>query len=448
MYKQKNGQTVYPFDPKTSPQTVLITRGRVIDPVNKTDDVMNVALKDGKILSVSKELPDGFTPDITIDAKGLWVVPGLMDLHVHLREPGREDKETIDTGTRAAAAGGFTGIACMPNTNPVLDEESKIRYVVQRGERCPCRIYPIGAITKNQEGEALSPFSEMVNAGARAFSDDGKSVYRSSMMRNAFSYSKSFNIPIMCHCEDPDLSNGGHMNESSVSTKLGIRGIPSISEEVIVARDIMLAEYLGARVHICHVSTAGSVQLIRWAKKRGVQVTCETCPHYFVFIDEDCSTFNTNMKMNPPLRTAKDREAIIKGIEDGTIDIIVSDHAPHCAEEKDVEFDNAAFGVIGMETMLGAAITYLINKKVISPTDLIQKMSVNPNRIFSLSGGSLSVGNVADVTVIDPKAKWKVDPSTFYSKARNCIFEDIELTGFARYTILEGKIVYERKTEE
>lgn len=447
MYKQKNGQIVYPFDPKAQPQAILITKGKVVDPVNKINDVMNVALKDGKILSIAKNLPDGFSPDITIDAKGLWVVPGLMDLHVHLREPGREDKETIDTGTRAAAAGGFTGIACMPNTNPVLDEESKIRYVVQRGERCPCRIYPIGAITKNQEGEALSPFAEMVSAGARAFSDDGKSVYRSSMMRNVLSYSKSFNVPIVCHCEDPDLSAGGHMNESNVSTRLGIRGIPSIAEEVIVARDIMLAEYLGARVHICHVSTAGSVQLIRWAKKRGAQVTCETCPHYFVFIDEDCSTYDTNKKMNPPLRTAVDREAVINGLADGTIDIIVSDHAPHCAEEKDVEFDAAAFGVIGMETMLGAAITYLVKKDVISPTDLINKMSVIPNRIFGLSGGSLSVGSIADITVIDPKTKWEVDPSSFYSKSRNCIFTGMALTGFARWTILEGKVVYERKVE-
>jgi dihydroorotase len=288
----------------------------------------------------------------------------------------------------------------------------------------------------------------MVDAGARAFSDDGKSVYRSSMMRNAFSYSKSFNVPIMCHCEDPDLSNGGHMNESSVSTRLGIRGIPSISEEVIVARDIMLAEYLGARVHICHVSTAGSVQLIRWAKKRGAKVTCETCPHYFVFIDNDCSTYDTNMKMNPPLRTAKDRKAVLNGIKDGTIDIIVSDHAPHCAEEKDVEFDNAAFGVIGMETMLGAAITYLVKKKVISPTDLVNKMSVVPHRIFGLPGGSLAKGSIADITVIDPKTKWKVDPSTFFSKGRNSVFTGMELTGFARWTILEGKIVYERKREE
>lgn len=448
MFKQRNGQTIYPFDPKKLAKAILITNGKVIDPVNNIDDVMNVALKDGKILSVSKDLPDKFSPDITIDAKGLWVVPGLIDLHVHLREPGREDQETIDTGTRAAAAGGFTGIACMPNTNPVLDEESKIRYVVQRGEHCPCRIYPIGAITKNQEGKSLSPFSEMVRAGARAFSDDGKSVYKSNMMRNALDYSKSFNVPIVCHCEDPDLSDGGHMNESNVSTRLGIRGVPSIAEEVIVARDIMLAEYLGARVHICHVSTAGSVQLIRWAKKRGAQVTCETCPHYFVFIDEDCSTYDTNKKMNPPLRTAVDREAVIKGLADGTIDIIVSDHAPHCAEEKDVEFDNAAFGVIGMETMLGAAITYLVNKDVISPTDIINKMSVIPNRIFGLSGGSLSRGNVADVTVIDPKTKWKVDPTSFYSKGRNCVFTGTELTGFARWTILEGKIVYERKVEE
>ncbi len=444
MLKKENGQTIFSIDPESHPPALLIQNGRVIDPVNNVDENLTVAIQDGKILSVTKEAPAGFAADTIIDAAGMWVVPGLVDLHVHLREPGREDKETIKSGLQAAAAGGFTTVACMPNTNPVLDEESKIRYVVQRGEGCPSRVYPIGSITKNLDGEQLSPFGEMIRAGAKAFSDDGKSVYRSHIMRNALNYSKSFNVPIISHCEDPDLADKGHMNESNVSTRLGIRGIPSISEEVIVARDIMLAEYTEARLHICHVSTAGSVQLIRWAKKRGAQVTCETCPHYFVFTDEDLETYDTHKKMNPPLRTPYDKKAVIAGIEDGTIDIIVSDHAPHCAEEKDVEFNAASFGVIGLETSLSATITYLVKKKLLSRSGLVEKMSVIPNRIFNLEGGSLSQNAVADVTIIDPDATWKVAPSYFYSKSRNSAFEGMELTGLARWTILGGKVVYER----
>ncbi len=444
MLKKDNGQTIFPFDAESRHPAILIRNGRVIDPVNAIDENLTVAVQDGRILSVGNEAPADFKPDTVIDAAGLWVVPGLVDLHVHLREPGREDKETIKTGLQAAAAGGFTAVACMPNTNPVLDEESKIRYVVQRGEDCPCRVYPIGAITKNQDGENIAPFGEMVRAGAKAFSDDGGSVYRSNIMRNALNYSKSFRVPIISHCEDPDLTDGGHMNESNMSTLLGLRGIPSISEEIIVARDIMLAEYTEARLHVCHVSTAGSVQLIRWAKRRGAQVTCETCPHYFVYTDEDLKTYDTYKKMNPPLRTPKDRDAVIAGIKDGAIDIIVSDHAPHCAEEKDVEFNAAAFGVIGLETSLGVAITYLVKKEIISPSDLVTKMSVLPNRIFSTDGGTLSQNAVADITIIDPDASWKVDPSFFYSKSRNCAFDGMELTGFARWTILGGKVVYER----
>lgn len=445
MIKKENGQIIYPVDPDAKPPALLITNGRVIDPANSIDDCLTIAVRDGAILSVGREAPAGFSPDTVIDAAGLWVVPGMVDLHVHLREPGREDKETIESGTQAAAAGGFTAVACMPNTNPVLDEESKIRYVVQRGERCPSRIYPVGSITKNLAGEQLSPFGEMIRAGAKAFSDDGRSVYRSNIMRHALNYAKPFNVPIMSHCEDPDLADGGHMNESTVSTRLGIRGIPSISEEIIVARDIMLAEYTQARLHVCHVSTAGSVQLIRWAKKRGAKVTCETCPHYFVFTDEDLLTYDTHKKMNPPLRTPRDREAVVAGLADGTIDIIVSDHAPHCAEEKDVEFDAASFGVIGLETSLGAALTYLVHTQTITPSDLIHKMSVIPNRIFNLSGGTLSPDTAADITIIDPDATWTVDPSCFYSKSRNTPFEGMSLKGFARRTILGGKIVYERK---
>jgi dihydroorotase len=367
-----------------------------------------------------------------------------MDMHVHLREPGREDKETIETGTQAAAAGGFTAVSCMPNTTPALDEESKIRYVMLRAEGCPSRLFPIGAITTGLAGETLAPMGEMINAGAKAVSDDGRPVANSSLMRNALNYSKSFDIPVICHCEDLALSQKGHMNEGIYSTRLGVRGIPTIAEEIVVARDICLAEYTGARIHIAHVSTAGSVRLIADAKKRGVKVTAETCPHYITLVDTDIGMYDTNKKMNPPLRTAADRAAIIQGLCDGIIDVIASDHAPHVAEEKEVEFDAAAFGVIGLETSLGVVLTYLVDKNLLMPSDLVEKMSLNPNKILGCSGGTLSVGAQADITIIDPKAAWKVDANRFFSKSRNTAFAGFELKGCAMQTILQGRVVFER----
>ncbi|MCU0608219.1 MAG: dihydroorotase [Chitinispirillaceae bacterium] len=440
---KKNGATLYPPDLTKPAEPVVIRKGRVIDPANGIDDILDVAIDKGVIVAIGKELP-GFANAKTIGATGRWVMPGLMDMHVHLREPGREDKETIETGTSAAAAGGFTAVACMPNTNPVLDEESKIRYVIQRGEGCASRIFPIGAITKELAGDELSPMGEMVRVGARAVSDDGKSVARSSIMRNALNYSKSFDIPVICHSEDTDLSQKGHMNEGVMSTRLGIRGIPTIAEEIGVARDLLLAEYTGARIHIAHVSTAGSVRLVRDAKKRGVKVTAETCPHYFTLCDTDIGDYDTNKKMNPPLRTAADRAAIIEGLCDGTIDVIASDHAPHVSEEKDVEFDAAAFGVVGLETSLAVAITYLVDRDLLVPSDIVEKMSLNPNRILKLPGGTLSIGAAADITIVSPKALWTVDPDNFFSKARNTAFAGCQLSGFACCTILDGRVVFER----
>lgn len=443
---KKQGNTVYyPFNGSKKVQPILLVNGRLIDPENNLDGICHLLIEDGKIKSISEQIP-AFSSDLqTVDVRNKWIVPGLMDMHVHLREPGREDKETIATGTQAAAAGGFTSVACMPNTTPALDEESKIRYVIQHGEDCPCRIYPIGAITKGLEGEELAPMGEMVKTGAKAVSDDGKSVTRSNLMRNALNYSKSFNIPVICHCEDVALSQKGHMNEGIVSTRLGIRGIPAIAEEIIVARDLLLAEYTGARVHIAHVSTAGSVRLVRDAKERGVKVTAETCPHYFTLTDEDVGPYDTNKKMNPPLRTAKDREAVIAGLLDGTIDVIASDHAPHVSEEKDVEFDAAAFGVIGLETSVGIVMTYLVAKGLLSPSDMVRKMSVEPNRIMGLSGGTLSSGAIADITIIDPEANWKVNPEHFFSKSRNTAFSGFSLKGYAWMTILGGQIVFRRE---
>jgi dihydroorotase len=444
MLRKPNGAVINTPDWSKPAESLVITGGRVIDPANRIDDTLAIAIRDGRIVSVSKEIPQEFAKAKPIDAKGKWVVPGLMDMHVHLREPGREDKETIETGTQAAAAGGFTAVACMPNTNPVLDEEAKIRYVIQRGEGCAARVFPIGAITKGSEGEELAPMGEMVRVGARGVSDDGKAVEKSNIMRNALNYSKSFNIPVICHCEDTGLSQKGHMNEGVVSTRMGVRGIPAIAEEIGVARDLLLAEYTGARIHIAHVSTAGSVRMIRDARKRGVRVTAETCPHYFTLIDADIGKYDTNKKMNPPLRTAADRQAIIEGLADGTLDVIASDHAPHVSEEKDVEFDAAAFGVAGLETSLGVVMTYLVDKNLILPADLVEKMSVSPNKILGLPGGTLSVGKAADITIIDPKAVWKVDSRQFFSKARNTAFEGFQLKGLACCTVLDGRVVFER----
>jgi dihydroorotase len=368
-----------------------------------------------------------------------------MDMHVHLREPGYEYKETIETGSNAAAAGGFTSIACMPNTNPVLDNDSIIQYILDRGKTCPCRLYPVGSITKNLQGKEITPFATLQNSGVKAFSDDGKSVYRSDIMLNALKISKELDVPILAHCEDQDLVKYGHLNKGPGSSKMKIQCIPAVSEDVMVARDILLAEFTGARLHICHVSTEGSVALIRWAKGRGIHVSCETCPHYFVFIEDDSTSSNTNKKMNPPLKSEKDRNAIIEGLSDGTIDVIASDHAPHSIQDKNVDFRDAPFGVIGMETMVGAVITFLTEKQILSPKELVNKMSIMPNKILGLSGGSLTPQSNADITIIDPKTKWRVDSSLFFSKSKNAIFDGMDLTGFTRFTILGGRLVYERK---
>jgi dihydroorotase len=444
MPERKSGRILNPKSSSTPLQSILIKNGRVIDPANAIDGRMCVGIEGGRIAWLAPEPPANFIAQREIDAAGMWVVPGLMDMHVHLREPGREDKETIETGTQAACAGGFTAIACMPNTNPVLDEESKIRYVTQRAQDCVCRVFPIGSITKGLSGEELSPFGEMVRAGARAVSDDGKSVRKSNIMRNALNYSKSFQIPVICHCEDSDLSHGGHMNEGAMSSLLGVWGMPSIAEEIIVSRDILLASYTGARIHIAHVSTEGSIRIIRQAKQQGILVTCETCPHYIALTESDLSSYNTNMKMNPPLRTERDRLAVLEGLADGTIDVIASDHAPHVSEEKDVEFDAAAFGVIGLETSLAVTMTSLIAKEALSPSEIVKKMSLMPNRILGLDGGTLSKGKAADITIIDPNARWTIDSRQFYSKGRNTPFNGFESQGRAVYTLLGGSVVFER----
>jgi dihydroorotase len=445
MLHRPGAQIVYPMTHPHTYTSVCISNARVISPADGIDDIRTVCIKGTSIESLGAPEADTPPADVHIDAQGCWLIPGITDMHVHLREPGREDKETIATGTNAAAAGGITAVACMPNTTPALDEESSIRYVRQRAAQCASKIYPVGAITKRLAGEELAPFGEMVQAGACAVTDDHNSVKNADMMKNACNYAKNFDIPLICHCEDTSLSRGGHMNESEMSTRLGIPGIPSLAEEVITARDIMIAEYTGARVHIAHVSTAGAVELIREAKHRGVQVTAETCPHYISLTDEALADFDTHKKMNPPLRTAHDRAAVIQGLIDGTIDVITTDHAPHVSEEKkEVEFIQAAFGVIGMETSVGIALTHLVAPGHLSPSALVEKMCVAPNRILSRPGGTLAAGAPADIALIAPQQRWVVDPTAFYSKARNCPFEGWELTGCCVATICEGRVVYTR----
>jgi dihydroorotase len=435
-----NFSSVYPLD-NNEIQRIVIRNGRLLDPSTGKDSVEDIALEGGKILKVGN-IPADYETDREIDASGCWVTPGLLDLHVHLREPGGEDKETIDTGTAAAAAGGFTGVVSMPNTNPVTDTEAKIRYIKFQSEKSPCRVYPSGSITKGLKGEELSPFSEMIEAGAKAVSDDGRSVYRSDMLKNGLNYAKMFDIPVLCHCEDADLAKGA-MNESEVSTRLGIPGIPTISEDIDVARHIMTAEYTGASIHICHVSSAGAIAQIRFGKERGVKVTAETAPHYFTYIDEDIGSYNTSRKMNPPLRGARDRAAVIEALKDGTLDIIASDHAPHTLEDKEGEFDSAAFGVVGLETMVAATITALVKTDIITPLEMVDKMSTTPHKILGVKGGTLQEGEIADITIIDPKTEWKVDSTQFFTKGRNCAFEGETLTGRSITTILGGQVVFE-----
>jgi len=358
---------------------------------------------------------------------------------VHLREPGYEYKETIATGTAAAKAGGFTAVCCMPNTNPVNDTRSVTEFILsQAGKSASARVYPIGAITKGSKGEELAEMGELHDAGCVGISDDGKPVMSAAVMRRAMEYSKIFDIAVISHCEDASLAGKGVMNEGFVSTELGLRGIPNAAEDVMTGRDILLAELTGARLHICHVSTAGSVRLIREAKQRGVRVTAETCPHYFTLTEDAVRGYNTMAKMNPPLRTAEDVAAIKQGLKDGTLDVIVTDHAPHGLDEKSGEFDAAPFGIVGLETSVGLSLN-LVREGVLTIADAVRRMSLNPAAILKLDKGTLSVGAVADITVIDPDLEWTVDASQFKSRSKNTPFNGWKLKGRAVQTIVGGK---------
>jgi dihydroorotase len=421
---------------------LLIRGGRVIDPASGRDELADVLLAGGKVEAVGRGLgtPDGAE---TIEASGLVVAPGFIDLHTHLREPGQEELETIATGALSAVAGGFTAVCAMPNTDPVCDNQGVVGFVVSQAQRAgKARVYPIGAISLGQKGQQLAEFGELVGAGAVAVSDDGHPVMSSHLMRTALEYAKVFGIPVADHCEEMSLAEGGAMHEGIVSTRLGLKGIPSAAEEIMVARDILLAELTGGHVHLCHMSTRGSVELIRRAKDAGLRVTAEACPHHFTLTHEACDGYNTNAKMNPPLREDADREAIREALRDGTIDAIATDHAPHHYDAKEREFDQAPNGIIGLETAFPLANTELVGSGLLTLQQLVERMSTVPARIFGLPGGSLAKGAPADVVVIDPQVEWSVDPASFRSKSRNTPFGGREVRGRAVATIVRGHIVF------
>ncbi|MFQ5411880.1 MAG: dihydroorotase [Phycisphaerae bacterium] len=411
------------------PDSLVIRHGRVIDPARGIDQIADLTIAGGKIASIGRA-DDG--TGRTLDARGAIVCPGLIDMHVHLREPGNEDAETIASGAAAAVAGGFTSIACMPNTEPSVDNEAMIEFVYRQAARAAlCNVYPIGAITRGRAGKELAEIGQMVRAGAVAFSDDGCGIANSMVMYRAMQYVNMFDRPIIQHCEDPDLAGVGCMNAGITATRLGLPGIPAIAEQIMIQR-----------YHVAHVSTAGSVELIREARRRGIQVTCEVCPHHLLLTEEAVETYDTHYKVNPPLRTRADVEACLAGVADGTIDCLVTDHAPHGPEEKECDFQSAPFGLIGLEVSVPLFARALIEPGHLDWPGLIEKMTSAPARILCLDKGSLQVGADADITIIDPEMRWIVDEKKYRSRSRNCPYGGWTLTGRATHTIVGGSIKY------
>lgn len=420
--------------------TIQITGGRIIDPSQDLDAIGDLWIRRGHILPSGSGLDEAET---VIDARGLIVCPGLIDVHVHLREPGNEEDETIATGAAAALAGGVTSVACMPNTIPPIDSQAAAEFVVLQGQRArQANVYPVGAVSKGRKGEELASLGQLVAGGAVAFTDDGAPVASAALMRRALEYSKMFDRCIMQHCQVPELTVNGVMNEGFESMRLGLGGMPAAAEDIMVARDIRLAEITGGRLHIQHISTARSVELVREGKRRGIKVTAEACPHHFTLTDERLRTFDSCYKMNPPLRTWSDVEAVIQGLKDGTIEVLATDHAPHAPEKKMRELDLAPFGIIGLETLVPLTATFLVEPGHLSWSEAIRKLTINPARLLGIPKGTLRPGADADITLIDPSTRWTIDPSSFRSKSRNCPFAGWEVCGRAHTVIVGGEVRY------
>jgi dihydroorotase len=424
---------------------ILIKGGHVIDPANGIDGINDILIEDGVIALVDSGIADDNVE--IINAEDMLVVPGLIDMHTHMRDPGQEYKEDLISGTRAAAAGGVTSLACMPNTSPVNDNLAVTRYIAEKAEKQgSVNVFPIGAISQGMKGDVLTEMGDMKSAGCVAFSDDGVPVVSGELMRRALEYADTFDVPIISHAEDLSLVGEGCMNEGDVSTELGLKGVPWVAEDSATARDIMLAEFTGARLHVAHVSTKGSVELVRQAKARGVRVTCEATPHHFSLTEEAVRGYDTNAKINPPLRTAEDVAAVKAGLQDGTIDAIATDHAPHHIDEKNVEFVIALNGIVGLETMLPLSLQ-LVRDEVVGLSQVIALMSCQPAKILGIERGTLGVGQIADVTIIDLHRDWSVDPDKLLSKSKNTPFAGKRLKGVAVRTLVAGKTVYTRDEE-
>ena len=422
---------------------IVIKNGRLIDPASGTDDSLDLAISGGKIENIGKNIKASGDDEV-IDADGSLILPGLVDMHVHFREPGREDVETILGGSMVAAKSGYTSVVTMPNTNPVIDNQALVRFIIMEAARGPINVFPSANITKGGLGEEISEMGELIKGGAVAFTDDGKPVMSSITMRRALEYSRMFDAPILSHSEDKLLADDGLMNEGINSTKLGLKGIPREAEEVMISRDILLSRLTRGRLHICHVSSAGSVEILRRGKNDGIRVTCETAPHYFSLTDDEVEEQMSMAKMNPPLRTEADRKNIIEGLRDGTIDVIATDHAPHSPSEKKQEMEYAPFGIIGLETAVPLIITELVRKSGFSYMQAFEKVTCNPARILNLDRGALKEGGHADVTIVNPERKIRVDMQFLRSRCKNTPFLGRELYGSIEYTICNGKIVYRR----
>ena len=424
--------------------TILIKNGRVINPSENLDKVMDIFVEDGIIKEKAESIEK--QADTVIDAAGCYVMPGLIDLHVHFRDPGLTYKEDIETGSKAAAKGGFTTVCCMPNTKPVVDNVETVKYIIEKGEKTGLtNVLPVGAVTKNMAGVEITEVEELKKAGICAISEDGKSVMNSGVYRKAMKNAAKANVPVLAHCEDINLVEGGVINLGDKSSELGVKGISNAVEDVIAMRDIMLAKETGATLHLCHCSTKDSVEMVKRAKEEGIKVTAEVCPHHFSMCSDDITSNDGNFKMNPPLRAREDMEALIKGLQDDIMDVISTDHAPHSAEEKAKDLEHAPFGIVGLETSVALTVTNLVKKGYLTPMQMAAKMSYNPAKVLGIPKGTLDEGKIADITIINPDKEYTIDVNTFESKGKNTPFDGYKVSGEVEYTILNGKVVYSNK---